>query len=65
MLFFSMILVKKRIKILMIDIDMATEFIILMSTVERMILSIDIIRYDDKWTTTRGNVIFKIDLYEV
>jgi hypothetical protein len=63
MLFFSMILVKKRIKILMIDIDMATEFIILMSTVERMILSIDIIRYDDKWTTTRGNVIFKIDLY--
>ena len=65
MLFFSMILVKKRIKILMIDVDMATEFIILMSTVERMILSIDIIRYDDKWTTTRGNVIFKIDLYEV
>ena len=65
MLFFSMILVKKLIKILMIDIDMATEFIILMSTVERMILSIDIIRYDDKWTTTRGNVIFKIDLYEV
>ena len=65
MLFFSMIKVKKWIKILMIDIDMATEFIILMSTVERMILSIDIIRYDDKWTTTRGNVIFKIDLYEV
>ena len=49
----------------MIDIDMATEFIILVSTVERIILSIDIIRYDDKWTTTRGNVIFKIDLYEV
>ena len=49
----------------MIDIDMATEFIILVSTVERMILSIDIIRYDDKCTITRGNVIFKIDLYEV